>query len=71
VLSIRTRQPASAAATDRVPAPYAGLSANQHMSAPTAATQGTAVSFAGRFGNNSAVALIDLPGSHPPREAPV
>jgi hypothetical protein len=50
--------------------PYAGLAANQHMSAPKSAAQGTAVPFAGR----TAVIGLDVtdatPGS-PPREAPV
>lgn len=74
MLNNSTQKPASAA-RGWVAEPYTGLAANQHMSAPTSATQGTALSaggsFAGRSLADTAVAVIDLPGSHPPREAPV
>ncbi len=50
--------------------PYVGLAANQtampKLSAPTAATQGTALSAAGSFSGRTAGVIIDLPGSHPP-----
>ncbi|GAC1445140.1 MAG: hypothetical protein NVSMB55_24490 [Mycobacteriales bacterium] len=81
MLNNRTQQRASVAAAvvagaaGRAVEPYVGHAANQHMSAPAAATQGAAVSaagsFAGQLRKDSAVALIDLPGSHPPRQAPV
>ena len=84
MLSIRVRKPAfcaaTAAAAGRAVEPYVGLAANQHLSAPTAPTQGTAVSAAGSFAGRlvagtavagTAVAVIDLPGSSPPRQAPV
>lgn len=74
MLNNMTRKPTSAVSGWAVE-PYTGLGANQHMSAPTVATQGTALSAAGSFAGRSymdtAVAVIDLPGSHPPREAPV
>jgi hypothetical protein len=80
VLNNLTLLPASspvAAGRQRTVEPYVGLAANQHMSAPISAAQGTAVSAFGkttRTADRSAF-VIDLdvtatPGS-PPREAPV
>ncbi len=66
---------ASAAAVRRTAEPYLGLGANQHMSAPKSAAQGTAVSTFGKPSGRTRVAIdLDVtaanPGS-PPREAPV
>ena len=62
-----TRKPAAGWAGEA----YVGLAATQHMSSPIVTTQGTAVSAAGQLAGRSAVVFTDLPGSHPPREAPV
>lgn len=75
MLNNRTLLPASAAAGDWAVEPYAGLAANQHMSAPISAVQGTAVSTFGRTADRKALVVDGLdvtatPGS-PPREAPV
>jgi hypothetical protein len=67
---IKQMTPAAAPAVAAAEA-YLGLAATQHMSAPIATTQGTAVSFTGQIAGRSAVVFTDLPGSHPPREAPV
>ena len=71
MLSNITQKTPSDAAVAWVAEPYAGPAAKQHMSAPISTTQGTALSAAGFVTGRTAVVITDLPGSHPPREAPV